>query len=126
VIPAIDDGALDRCASGPRLSFVALATKHDATIPYDGVYPADQRPLLAQEAWFTRVAVARNGCTPVLDRATIDDGEVVTPEGCADPPTLVAIDDGAHTWPGGTRAPGGPPPGRFPANAFLWDHAHLS
>jgi poly(3-hydroxybutyrate) depolymerase len=126
VIPAIDEGALDRCATGPALSFVALAGKRDTTIPYDGVYPAGISPLLAQEVWLARVATARNGCdATTLARSSIDDGEIITPTGCANPPSLVAIDDGSHTWPGGEPSPGGPPPGRFPATEYLWARSPL-
>jgi polyhydroxybutyrate depolymerase len=127
VIPAIDAGALERCAAGPALSFTALAGKADRTVPYDGVYPASQVPMLAQEAWFAWVVAARNGCeVRAVTRTAIDDGEVITPGVCADPPTLVAVDDGTHTWPGGMRMPGGPAPGRFPANEYLWARSHLA
>jgi len=120
VIPAIDQGVVDRCGDGPPLDLVALAGRLDRVIPYDGVYPAGQIPLLAQEAWFGQVASRRNGCAAdVLDRRPIDGGEAITAGGCPSGPLLIAIDDGTHTWPGGI-ATGSQAPGRFPGTLFLW------
>jgi polyhydroxybutyrate depolymerase len=121
VIPAIDQRVLDRCGGGPPVAFTALAGRLDRVIPYDGVYPAGQLPLLAQETWFVRLAAQRNGCPagePTRER--IDGAELIRPAGCPQTPTLVAIDDGTHTWPGGPDGTGTLDPGRFPATVFLW------
>jgi polyhydroxybutyrate depolymerase len=120
VIPAIDQGVVDRCGDGPPVALVALAGRLDPVIPYDGVYPAGQIPLLAQEAWFAQVAMRRNGCAGHLDRRPLAGATAITAGGCPADPLLVAIDDGTHTWPGGV-AMGSQAPGRFPATAFLWD-----
>jgi polyhydroxybutyrate depolymerase len=121
VIPAIDDGVLARCGAGAPLSFVALAGLLDRTVPYDGVYRANEIPLLGQEYWFLKLAADRNGCgfgPPT--RVPVPGGEAVRPEGCPDAPLLVAIPDAPHTWPGGPLGNGGMDPGTFPATAYLW------
>jgi poly(3-hydroxybutyrate) depolymerase len=121
VIPAIDGGSIGPCESGgPPLRLIAIASKVDPTVSYDGVYPPGEIALLAQEAWFTRVASARNGCsnTPPdrLRRGTI---EIITPVACvADGrATLVAVDDSGHNWPGGSADPG---MRHFQATDYLW------
>ena len=120
VIPAVDGGVLARCGAGPAVHLVALAGRLDPVIPYDGVYPAGQAPLLAQEAWFLGLASQRNGCAPTAVRARIDGGEEIHAAGCPGTPTLVAIDDGTHTWPGGPAGTGSQQPGRFDATGYLW------
>lgn len=121
VIPAVDQGVLDRCGSGPPIDLVALAGRLDPVIPYDGVYPTGQAPLLAQEAWFTGLAAQRNGCgAGPPTRVRLDGAEDIHAAGCPSAPTLVAIDDAGHTWPGGPVGTGSQPPGRFDATAFLW------
>jgi polyhydroxybutyrate depolymerase len=120
VIPAVDQGVLDRCGGGPAVRLVALAGRLDRVIPYDGVYPPGQVPLLGQETWFLRLAATRNGCgSGEPSREPIDGAQVVRPSGCPGGPTLLAIDDGTHTWPGGAGTPT-QPAGRFPATAYLW------
>src|SRR5690606_37477426 len=120
VIPAVDQGVLDRCGGGPPVRLVALAGRLDRVIPYDGVYPPGQVPLLAQEAWFLRLATMRNGCgNGAPTREPLDGAEVVRPQGCPGSPWLVAIEDGTHTWPGGAGTPT-QPVGRFAATAYLW------
>lgn len=121
VIPAIDQGTLDRCGTGPALALTVLASRLDKTIPYDGHYPAGQRPLLAQEDWFLSVAALRNGCQRTdPTRTPVADGQLITPAGCPAGMALTAIDDGVHTWPGGPEGTGGLPPGKFPATSYLW------
>jgi len=120
VIPAVDQGVLDRCGDGPPVSLTVLAGRLDRVIPYDGVYPAGQLPLLAQETWFLRLAAMRNGCGAEAVRQPVDGGEAIRAVGCPQTPLLVAIDDGTHTWPGGPSGTGSQNPGRFGATAYLW------
>lgn len=120
VIPAVDQGVLDRCGVGPPVSLTALAGRLDRVIPYDGVYPPGQLPLLAQETWFLRLAALRNGCAAEAVREPVDGGEAIRAVGCPLTPVLIAVDDGTHTWPGGPSGTGSQDPGRFPATAYLW------
>lgn len=122
VIPAVDQRVVERCGQGPPVTFTALASRLDGVVPYDGVYPPGQTPLAAQEAWFLQIAALRNRCSPSApQRERIGGAEVIRPNGCVSPLSLVAIDDGSHTWPGGPSGTGGLPPGTFPATAYLWD-----
>ena len=122
VIPAVDGNVLDRCGAGGPVKLVALAGRLDQTVPYDGVYPPGQIPLLGQEQWFLALAAQRNGCAATEpDRTRIPDAEEIRPTGCIHAPTLVAIDDARHTWPGGPVVNGNLPAGTFGATAYLWN-----
>lgn len=120
-IAAVDDGTLGDCDASDQLPLVALAGQGDRTAPYAG-HPAAAPTLLAQEDWFLRVAGAVNGCqSSPPARAPIDDGEVITPNGCAAETAMVSVADGVHTWPGGPVGTGGLDPGRFPGSTFIWE-----
>ena len=75
----------------------------------------------AARALFTGLAAQRNGCgAGPPTRVRLDGAEDIHAAGCPSAPTLVAIDDAGHTWPGGPVGTGSQPPGRFDATAFLW------
>jgi polyhydroxybutyrate depolymerase len=125
VIPAIDAGSIGPCESGggPPLRLIGIASKVDATVPYDGVYPRGEIALLAQESWFTRVASARNGCSnSPPDRLRRGTTEIISPVACVanGRATLVAVDDSGHNWPGGSADPG---MRHFQATDYLWAEA---
>jgi polyhydroxybutyrate depolymerase len=124
VIPAIDEGVTGHCGEGPAVPLVAIASKLDRTVPYDGHYASGVVPLDAQEKWFLRVARGLNGCdTDQVRRAALHDGERIVPAACAAPTELVAVSDGHHTWPGGPSGTAGLQPGSFDAKAYVWSAA---
>jgi polyhydroxybutyrate depolymerase len=127
VIPAVDAGVLEQCGPGGPVPLVVIATRGDATIDFDGTYPAGQVPLLGQEDWFGRFARQVNGCDPKDPERFPSDGAVrVVPRACIQPAVLHEVTGGAHTWPGGPQGTGGLDPGPFPTNQVLWSVAEMS
>lgn len=125
VIAAVDDLTIEGCRTGDPIPLVSVATRGDRVVPYDGSAPDGLEPLLAQEAWFERVAQWRNGCGDGLDATPIDGGEELVPPDCELTPALVAIDDIGHTWPGGPQSFGGLDAGDFDTTGFIWDRSGL-
>ena len=110
VIPAIDDGVLERCAGNgaPDTPLTAVIGLIDTTAPVEG-----GNGLLPQRAWFDQVATWR-GCsgvrmlgalTPFVDRASGTDCRTCT--------EILTVTDGPHTWPGTPLGNGGSTPGTF-------------
>ena len=113
VIPAIDDGVLERCAGNgaPDTPLAAVIGAIDTTAPVDG-----GNGLLPQRAWFDEVALWR-GCTDIgpSEPATAL-VEFVAGRGCGTCTELFTVADGPHTWPGTRVGNGGSTPGTFDLN----------
>ena len=113
VIPAIDDGVLERCGGNgaPDTPLAAVIGLIDTTAPVDG-----GNGLLPQHIWFDEVATWR-GCgpvqalgamTPLVDQAAGTD--------CRSCTEILTVADGPHTWPGTPLGNGGSTPGTFDLN----------
>jgi hypothetical protein len=113
VIPAIDDGVLERCArnGASNTPLVAAIGVIDTTAPVDG-----GNGLLPQRAWFDEVARWR-GCTDVEDRGALTPfAEHAAGTDCRTCTELFAVADGLHTWPGTRFGNAGVTPGTFDLN----------
>jgi polyhydroxybutyrate depolymerase len=122
VIPAVDEGVLDRCASGAPVAVAmsVVAGELDETVPFGG-----GNGLLAQEEWFASASWLLAGCTAIAPRAAVDDWtNVVSGTSCETCSVLFVVADGTHTWPGASRGTGGLRPGTFDLNGRLvWSAA---
>jgi poly(3-hydroxybutyrate) depolymerase len=108
VIPAVDEGVLDRCASGAPVAVAmsVVAGELDETVPFGG-----GNGLLAQEEWFASASWLLAGCTAIAPRAAVDDWtNVVSGTSCETCSVLFVVADGTHTWPGSSRGTGGQRP----------------
>lgn len=99
-----------RCADARPMPMIAFHGTADPDAPYAGGESfLSPRPWPAMRAWVAKWA-KRNRCdeTPVDTRVAVD---VVKREyvNCADaaPVVFYTIENGGHTWPGGTELPAG-------------------
>jgi poly(3-hydroxybutyrate) depolymerase len=123
-IAAIDRNTTAACSEGSPVPLLAISSKQDRTVTYDGRYPTGTTPLDGQEVWFQRVAEDLNRCSHAAPtRTTVTDGEMIEPIGCTANTLMVAVADGTHTWPGGPKGTGGLDPGAFDASAYVWSVA---
>ncbi|MEP1122914.1 MAG: prolyl oligopeptidase family serine peptidase [Ilumatobacter sp.] len=118
VVPAVDDGVLDRCGTDvdTTATLVAVVGLLDELAVFEG-----GNGLLPQLEWFERVAMSR-GCADV-DVAVPVTGFVdrYRASGCDACTELIAVADGPHTWPGSTQSNGDLVPGTFDLNRRIID-----
>ena len=113
VIPAIDEGVIERCAGngGPATPLAAVIGRIDTTAPIEGA-----NGLLPQRAWFDEVAAWR-GCAGVDERGALTPlVELAVGRGCDSCTEFFTVADGPHTWPGTEIGNGGSTPGTFDLN----------
>ena len=118
VIPAIDDGVLERCGGDidAVTPLIAVAGRIDRTAPFEG-----GNGLLPQLDWFERVAASR-GCSGVSVAAPITQfADRYEASGCGACTELIAVADGPHTWPGTPEGNGGLAAGKFDLNRRIVD-----
>ncbi len=118
VVPAIDDGVLDRCGTDAdtAATLVAVVGLLDQLAVFEG-----GNGLLPHLEWFEQVAVSR-GCAQ-LDAATpvTEFAERFRASGCDACTELIAVADGPHTWPGSSQSNGDLVPGTFDLNRRIID-----
>ena len=118
VIPAVDDGVLERCGDDVDRAtpLIAVAGRVDRTAPFDG-----GNGLLPQLDWFERIAATR-GCAGVNDAAPITQfADTYVASDCSACTELIAVADGPHTWPGSPRTNGNLVAGTFDLNRRIVD-----
>ena len=113
VIPAIDDGVLQRCNGNgaPDTPLTVVVGLIDTTAPVDG-----GNGLLPQRSWFDQVATWRE-CTGVETLGALTPlVESAAGTGCRTCTEILTVADGPHTWPGTRIGNSGSTPGTFDLN----------